>query len=180
MSDPSDRSDRPKDGTELNRRDFLVVSGAVGVAAAAGVSLSGGAAKAVEHVQAGYPVLDVAAAGELDVGSETLFEYPDPDSPAILLRLREAVEGGVGPEGDIVAYSLLCTHKGCPVTFNAEREMLVCPCHWSSFDPAKSGRIIIGQASQPLPRIELKVTDAGMVQAFGVDGLIYGRHTNIL
>ena len=51
----------------------------------------------------------------------------------------------------------------------------------AAIDVGSNGfRIIIGQASQPLPRIELKVTDAGMVQAFGVDGLIYGRHTNIL
>jgi len=39
--------------------------------------------------------------------------------------------------------------------------------------------LIIGQASQPLPRIALRIDD-DMVQATGVVGLIYGRHTNIL
>ena len=57
--------------------------------------------------------------------------------------------------------------------------MLVCPCHWSSFDPAKEGQLVIGQASQSLPRVKLEISN-GMVRAIGMDGLIYGRHTNIL
>jgi len=89
------------------------------------------------------------------------------------------VTGGIGPNKDIVAYSMLCTHKGCPLNYLADRQMLVCPCHWSSFDPAKGGRLVIGQASQSLPSVQLDVAD-GMVRATGVDGLIYGRHTNIL
>ena len=56
--------------------------------------------------------------------------------------------------------------------------MLICPCHWSSFDPAKAGRMVIGQASEPLPQITLRVM-GDKVQAVGVSGLIYGRHTNI-
>jgi arsenite oxidase small subunit len=56
--------------------------------------------------------------------------------------------------------------------------MLLCACHWSSFDPAKAGRMVIGQASEPLPQITLQVQN-GVVRAIGVAGLIYGRHTNI-
>ena len=57
--------------------------------------------------------------------------------------------------------------------------MLICPCHWSTFDPAKGGALVIGQASQGLPRIQLQITGE-KVEAVGIDGLIYGRHTNIL
>ena len=35
------------------------------------------------------------------------------------------------------------------------------------------------QASQALPQIKLQIS-CGMVQAIGVTGLIYGRHTNII
>ena len=97
----------------------------------------------------------------------------------MLLRLTAPAVGGVGPNQEIVAYSTLCTHKGCPVAFKPERKMLICPCHWSTFDPAKAGTLVIGQASQHLPQIELRV-DNGLVQAVGVAGLIYGRHTNIV
>lgn len=65
------------------------------------------------------------------------------------------------------------------MNYLAERRMFVCPCHWSSFDPTKRGQMVIGQGSQPLPQIALRVQN-GVVQAHGVDGLIYGRHTNIL
>jgi arsenite oxidase small subunit len=107
------------------------------------------------------------------------FAYPDPQSPAMLLRLDGPALGGVGPERDVVAYSTLCTHKGCPVSYKPERKLIICPCHWSTFDPAKAGALVIGQASQHLPQIDLRVEN-GLVQAVGVSGLIYGRHTNIL
>ena len=162
--------------SEVNRRDFIK-TGAAGLAAAtvAGVVVpSSQAARAAD-----YPSVDIAPLDTLKPGAEVQFEYPDPNAPSVLLRLKEPVPDGIGPNKDIVAYSILCTHKGCPVNFLAERQMLVCPCHWSSFDPAKGGRLVIGQASQSLPAIKLEVAD-GMVRAVGMDGLIYGRHTNIL
>ena len=107
------------------------------------------------------------------------FVYPDEASPAVLVRLPEAGDGGVGPNREIVAYSQLCTHKGCPVAYRARHKLFICPCHWSTFDPAKAGTLVIGQASHSLPQITLRVTE-GMVQAVGVTGLIYGRHTNIV
>jgi arsenite oxidase small subunit len=159
----------------VNRRDFIK-TGAAGLAAAtvAGVAPPTSASQTTD-----YLAIDVAALDTLEPGAEVAFEYPDANAPSVLLRLKEAVPGGVGPGKDIVAYSMLCTHKGCPLNFLSERQMLVCPCHWSSFDPAKKGRLVIGQASQSLPMIQLEIR-GGMVRAVGMDGLIYGRHTNIL
>ena len=159
----------------VNRRDFIK-TGAAGLAVAtvAGVSPPTGASQKTD-----YQAIDVVAIDTLKPGAEVAFEYPDANAPSVLLRLKEAAPGGVGPNKDIVAYSMLCTHKGCPLNYIPERQMLVCPCHWSCFDPGKKGRLIIGQASQSLPMIKLEVR-AGMVRAVGMDGLIYGRHTNIL
>jgi len=39
--------------------------------------------------------------------------------------------------------------------------------------------MVIGQASQALPQIRLRVT-GNSIFAIGVDGLIFGRHTNML
>jgi len=160
----------------VNRRDFIK-TGVAGIAVATTAGVSVPAAKAA--VANDYPAIDIAPLNSLAPGAEVAFEYPDPNAPSVLLRLKEAVPDGIGPEKDIVAYSMLCTHKGCPLNFLADRQMLVCPCHWSSFDPAKGGRLVIGQASESLPIIRLDVSD-GMVRAVGMDGLIYGRHTNIL
>jgi arsenite oxidase small subunit len=163
----------------LNRRDFLK-AGSGAVAGAAGLSvLTPGPAAGAAAPNPDYPVLDVAALVDLGPGDTIPFHYPDASSPALLMRLPASAMGGVGEDASIVAFSLLCTHKGCTVSYNAERGMLICPCHWSSFDPSKDGSLIIGQASQSLPRIALRVNE-GTVQAVGVQGLIYGRHTNVL
>ena len=85
-------------------------------------------------------------------------------------------EGGVGPHGDIVAYSRICVHKGCPVNYDASREIFVCPCHYSVYDASKTGEVIVGHATTSLPRITLEYDRAtGEIVATGVDGLLYGR-----
>jgi arsenite oxidase small subunit len=158
------------------RRDFIKI-GSTGVAGVlAGPPLI---AKSDAAAASRYPVVGVALLKDVGAGAAIVFAYPDAGSPAILLRLSEPAANGVGPGHDIVAFSTLCTHKGCPVTFKPERKMFICPCHWSTFDPAKAGALIIGQASQQLPQIELRVTN-GVVEAVGVSGLIYGRHTNLV
>ena len=158
------------------RRDFLKL-GSAGVAGLVAAPTGPQPSSAADTPR--YPVVTIAPLKDIGAGAAIPFAYPDARSPAMLLRLAEPAAGGVGPNREIVAYSTLCTHKGCTVAFKPERKMLICPCHWSTFDPAKAGTLVIGQASQHLPQIELRV-DNGMVQAVGVAGLIYGRHTNIV
>jgi len=167
---------RRVDLRKLTRREFVQLTGA-GTAAltAAGLPLASPAAQG----STAYPAQEVASLSSLAPGDAVGFNYPDENSPALLIRLAETATDGVGPDQSIVAYSILCTHKGCPVSFKPEQRMLICPCHWSTFDPARSGSMVIGQASQALPRIELSV-EGDKVRATGVVGLIYGRHTNIL
>ena len=160
----------------LTRRRFIQTTGAAGVGAAApGVIAPRAAAAQTAH----YPMTPIVALDALLPGTAFPFTYPDDRSPALLLRMTAETLGGVGPDANIVAFSSLCTHKGCPVSYKPEHRLLICPCHWSTFDPAKAGGLVIGQASQALPRIELRI-ESGMVIAMGVDGLIYGRHTNLV
>jgi arsenite oxidase small subunit len=168
-------------GAGLNRRDFLIVgtAGVAGAFAAPTLSRPAAADTPAPALAPDARVVDVAKLADLRANAAIPFAYPDPDSPALLVALPAPAQGGVGPDGRVVAFSQLCTHKGCPVNFLPDRQMFVCPCHWSSFDPAKGGQMVIGQGSAPLPQIRLRVRD-GIVQAYGIDGLIYGRHTNIL
>ncbi len=160
----------------LTRRRFIQTTGAAGVGAATSSVVRPRDAAAET---AGYPVKPIVALEDLTPGATVPFTYPDDRSPALLLRMTAETLGGVGPDANIVAFSSLCTHKGCPVSYKPEHRLLICPCHWSTFDPAKAGGLVIGQASQPLARIELRI-ESGMVIAMGVDGLIYGRHTNLV
>jgi ubiquinol-cytochrome c reductase iron-sulfur subunit len=82
--------------------------------------------------------------------------------------------GDWAPMG-IVAYSKVCTHAGCAIalyrkpTFPAvePRPMLVCPCHYSTFDPATGAQVMYGPAGRPLPQLPLMVDDLGYVRAAG-------------
>jgi ubiquinol-cytochrome c reductase iron-sulfur subunit len=75
----------------------------------------------------------------------------------------------------IVAYSAICTHAGCAIsmyrtpTFRpAEpRPALVCPCHYSTFDPARAGEVIFGPAGRRLPMLPLRVDGRGFLRAEG-------------
>lgn len=164
----------------LTRRDLVKATGA-GVSGCMLSSVAGAAAsQTTPSGSPAYPELRIAQVNELKVDTPVQFKYPDDSSPAILIRLSHGgAQGGVGLNNSIVGFSQLCTHKGCPVQYKAERKLLICPCHWSSFDPTKSGQMVIGQASQALPQIRLRIT-GNSVFAIGVDGLIFGRHTNML
>jgi arsenite oxidase small subunit len=167
---------------EATRREFLKVSGTV--AATAGVAAMPSAAEAATargRATLPYPTKPVAKAAALPVNAPQAFTYPDASSPCTLVKLGKRVPGGVGPDGDIVAYSVLCTHMGCPVSYNESQRTFRCPCHFSTFDAELGGQMICGQATENLPQIELRYNaNDGSVSAVGVIGLIYGRQSNIL
>ncbi len=61
---------------------------------------------------------------------------------------------------NIVAYSKICTHVGCPVAlYEQTTHHILCPCHQSTFDAAHGANVIFGPAARPLPQLPL-TTDA--------------------
>jgi arsenite oxidase small subunit len=96
------------------------------------------------------------------------------------LKLGQAVDGGVGPDGDIVGFSTVCPHKGFALAYNAESRTLNCPGHYSVFDCEAGGQQTWGHATQNLPQYMLRVDDQGDIHAEGVDELLYGRLSNVL
>jgi ubiquinol-cytochrome c reductase iron-sulfur subunit len=76
------------------------------------------------------------------------------------------------PEG-IVAYSKICTHAGCAVALyrnplfpgHEPGPALVCPCHYSTFDPYKGAAVTYGPAGRPLPQLPLMIDGAGYLRA---------------
>lgn len=169
----------------LSRREFLKTSAAgaaTGAAIGGGAIFTAGEAKgATGRASLEYPAVAIAKAGDLQVGTPVDFAYPDNSSPCTLLKVGSRVPGGVGPDGDIVAYSALCTHMGCQVVYDKEASTLKCPCHFSTFDPENAGQMICGQATENLPVIVLDHdADDDTVRAMAIEGLIYGRQSNVL
>ncbi|SDI98076.1 arsenate reductase (azurin) small subunit [Aliiruegeria lutimaris] len=171
---------RCKKMVDVGRRQFLR-GGAVAAAGAAVSTIAPAPAKAgPANAQLDYPSNKLANLSDLAVNEPMDIEYPDADSPGILLKLGEAVEGGAGPDNDIVAYSVLCPHKGWYLTYNGEDRSLNCPGHYSRFDAEAGGQQIWGHATQNLPQFTLRVDDNGDIYAEGCSDLIFGRPSNVI
>jgi arsenite oxidase small subunit len=165
---------------DAGRRQFLR-GGALataGIAATTALPHAGSAAPSPARVD--YPSKRLANVSQLKPNAPMEISYPDRDSPGVLIKLGTRVAGGAGPDGDIVAFSTLCPHKGFPLNYSAADKTLNCPGHYSRFDCEKGGLQIMGQATQNLPQFTLRVAGNGDIFAEGVDELIYGRLSNVL
>ena len=50
---------------------------------------------------------------------------------------------------DIVAYSKICTHVGCPAAlYEQTTHHILCPCHQSTFDATRGAKVIFGPATR--------------------------------
>lgn len=166
---------------DTGRRQFLRGGIMSAAGAAAAVALPAGQAQAQTALaMVAYPTNRLGNLSELKVDEPVDISYPDANSPGILLKLGVKVEGGAGPDGDVVAFSVLCPHKGFNMSYNAGDKTLNCPGHYSRFDCEKGGQQVWGHATQNLPQFELRIDDAGEIFAEGVDELIYGRLSNVL
>jgi ubiquinol-cytochrome c reductase iron-sulfur subunit len=112
-----------------------------------------------------------AGASREQVGAPLVVVRVDPDS----LHLPEGRDGWA-PEG-IVAYSKICTHAACAVSLfrvphvfpptAPSRPALICPCHYSTFDPARGAAVLFGPAGRPLPQLPLEIAPDGTLRAAG-------------
>jgi quinol---cytochrome c reductase iron-sulfur subunit len=67
---------------------------------------------------------------------------------------------------NIVAYSKICTHVGCPVAlYEQTTHHILCPCHQSTFDATTGATVIFGPAARPLPQLPLAVDSSGYLVA---------------
>ncbi len=67
-----------------------------------------------------------------------------------------------------LAYSRVCTHAGCPVgLFEATTDLLLCPCHQSTFNVLKAAQPTSGPAARPLPQLPLYADNTGNLRAGG-------------
>jgi Rieske Fe-S protein len=123
--------------------------------------------------------------GALAADTNYVFQYPFAATPCFLLKLGRraapgaelrrqdgavyAWQGGVGPHGDLVAFSAICAHKLAYPTRDVsfirfQREpsatstgnVIHCCADHSVYDPAAGARVVAGPAPQPLAAILLE------------------------
>jgi ubiquinol-cytochrome c reductase iron-sulfur subunit len=67
---------------------------------------------------------------------------------------------------NIVAYSKICTHVGCPVAlYEQTTHHILCPCHQSTFDATQGAAVLFGPAPRPLPQLPLTTDAQGYLAA---------------
>jgi ubiquinol-cytochrome c reductase iron-sulfur subunit len=122
-----------------------------------------------------------------DISPDTFYTaYPegkpwdDVAAPIVLVQLDPAElqlpdgRANWAPQG-ILAYSKTCTHASCAISLyrkplfdpTSPRPALVCPCHYSTFDPATGGTVLFGPAGRPLPQLPIVIDGNGELRAGG-------------
>ncbi len=150
-------------GDELNneglpRRAFVKIGmGAIGAGYAAAIGypiyayLSTPAQRAAEASVVTQTALD--GADKLPVGSAMMFKFGV--KPALLIHHKD---------GSWVALSAVCTHLGCTVRFESDKDRIFCACHGGVYD-AKTGSNVSGPPPNPLTAYKVEVQDGRIVVA---------------
>lgn len=85
-----------------------------------------------------------ASAGELAANTAKIFRFGN--RPGLLVRT---------PQGDLRAFSAVCTHLNCTVQYDGEASVIWCACHNGKFD--LNGRVISGPPPRPLESYQVNV-----------------------
>lgn len=104
----------------------------------------------VKESEASFNSTIAAKVGELAPNTHKIFKFGS--SPAILINTKE---------GELLAFSAICTHLTCSVLFEPENEILLCPCHNGKFD--LSGNVISGPPPAPLESYKVEVSGENII-----------------
>lgn len=165
----------------MTRRQFLLTGGLT--TAVVMVGIPGLAEAQTPAMVATYERKFIAKLSELEQDVPLQFNYPDDGQYAASTLVKMGVEagGGIGPQKDVVAFNLFCTHQGGPLHGSykpADKALGPCPLHLTTFDLTRHGIFIAGQAYQSLPQVLLEL-EGDDIYAVGMFGLIYGRFDNL-
>ena len=139
-----------------------------------------------------FPRIKIANLSDVSGGQTGTFNYPLENTPNLLAKLGEKGAGGVGPDGDIVAFSQVCQHLGCiwgyvpadgspkcDSSYKAAGPVGYCCCHGSVYDLAKGGEVLDGPSPRPQPQVMLEFdSSTGDIYATGMGPpTIFGHDT---
>lgn len=91
-----------------------------------------------------------AKVGELAPNTSKIFKFGS--SPGILINT---------PDGELLAFSAICTHLTCSVIYESDTESLLCPCHNGKFD--LSGNVVSGPPPSPLESYIVEISGEDIV-----------------
>jgi len=93
---------------------------------------------------------------EFQVGKTVNVTFIDPSPlPWAGITSKSAAWLRRNSETEFMAFSVNCTHLGCPVRWLADAELFMCPCHGGVY--YKDGTVAAGPPPRPLYRYEIRV-----------------------
>lgn len=147
---------------EINRRRFLSrLSITVGSIAAAIVAIPS-VAFLLGLRKVPYVWRTVGKLDDFQIGSTVKVAFLDP-SPLPWSGVTARTAAWLRREADLrfIAFSVDCTHLGCPVRWLADANLFMCPCHGGVF--YANGMVASGPPPKPLTQYPVRV-EGGMVQ----------------
>jgi cytochrome b6-f complex iron-sulfur subunit len=94
--------------------------------------------------------ITAAKLGELAPNTSKIFKFGT--SPGILINTSD---------GELRAFSAICTHLTCTVMFESDTGTILCPCHNGRFD--LSGNVISGPPPAPLESYNVEISGEDIV-----------------
>ena len=134
----------------------------------------------------------VANLTDLALNKPLVFNYPLEETPNFLVKLGVMATGGIGPDSDIVAFSMICQHLGCiygyvaggqPAGCNpgykAKGPVGYCCCHGAVYNLVNGAAVLAGPPLRPVPQVILELdSSTGDIYATGMTPpTIYGYDT---
>ncbi len=103
-----------------------------------------------KQVEVGAKSVNAAKIGELAPGAHKIFKFGS--IPGILINTQE---------GELRAFSAVCTHLTCTVVYEADGETILCPCHNGRFD--LNGNVVAGPPPGPLESLHVEVSGEDII-----------------
>jgi len=153
-------ADHSKEMARMSRRDFLSKLGlAAGglVAGLMGVPILGFLLAPLLR-QETEVWREVGALDDFEIGETVVVTFLDPAPVSWAgVGARTAAWLRRVNETQFIAFSVYCTHLGCPVRWQSEASLFFCPCHGGVFHG--DGSVASGPVREPLPTHAVRVRD---------------------
>jgi menaquinol-cytochrome c reductase iron-sulfur subunit len=157
-----------------SRRNFLAMVGVgtAGLAAAlAGIPIIGALFSTPARSEQVWHA--VGSVDDFDVDDTVKVEFVDDDPvPWAGPAARNAAYLRRLGDEEFTAFSVYCTHVGCPVSWRAGASLFICPCHGGVFD--REGDVVAGPPETPLVRLNTRIRE-GRVEILAAPVPVTGR-----
>lgn len=144
--------------TEESRRDFLmkISLGLGGVAAIAVAIPVVGALLAPLLEKEDQTWVTVGSAKDFKTGSVTLVTFQNPD-PKAFAGVTANTASWLRKESndEFVAFAVNCSHLGCPVRWEDDANLFMCPCHGGVY--YHDGTVASGPPPRPLSQYKVRI-----------------------